>query len=667
MWLPPVDPAGSPRVGHKPSPRTARVENPYIPPKFKGRPGIPGGGANTAPAGADDGGGGGYSHDDAAVPSVNSKVRMPLSARAPTTSLEGHSRSPRSASASASVGASPRGSSVAMTEAAMQSANRKRLERLEDSYRTAFSREQLLSEQYDKELVQVRERLQQLREQAPADLAKAALSKAEKTKVKLERRVSGFESKLNELDTYNFKLVSMIDALRRQNEPHRTSTKRVLEQLDKLALDMTTQKAACHKALDERERIIDQIKHLQDDSHRDALDFEAQVESLKRDSEELDHANANKEAVIDRATELEKRKMCASMRTSRAQKEKLEVRYGYLRSQLEGIDNDFRELQRIVGVHFQPSHPESLQQIIDTFVEKEQRVASLQKYLTLQSDEVETLSHQVTALERQAEAVEAVGAAEAAEAAAAHASNSKKHAADEDGSLDKLSAEFDSLCEGLGRMFQHAGCSSDPSGAHLATKGCSSSTINDFLSAIASRIDDMGRKAYTLREVGLQAQSRSGRKPTPAVEPIRAFLTPRGSAAAAAPPEAAPSGSDDGGSVAGGTAAAAGGGAAAAGTAPVVLSKEALVAKENLPSISDIGPEADGEAEASEGRRRKGTELKKGAIDREKRDAVIASWVARQQMVRGAQSARPNVREYYDDDPDPKWPQRAVYPPASAR
>ena len=55
----------------------------------------------------------------------------------------------------------------------------------------------------------------------------------------------------------------------------------------------------------------------------------------------------------------------SSMRTHRAQKEKLEVRYGYLRSQLEGVDRDFRELQRIVGVHFVPSQPESLQQIIN--------------------------------------------------------------------------------------------------------------------------------------------------------------------------------------------------------------------------------------------------------------------------------------------------------------
>merc|ERR1719181_2725802 len=203
----------------------------------------------------------------------------------------------------------------------------------------------------------------------------------------------------------------MIDALRRQNEPHRTSTKKVVEQLDKMALDMTTQKAACHKALDERERIIDQIKHLQDDSHRDALDFEAQVESLKRDSEELDHANANKEHVLEAATELEKRKMCASMRTSRAQKEKLEVRYGYLRSQLEGIDNNFRELQRIVGVHFQPSHPESLEQIIKKFVEKEGQVVSLQRYFSLQSDEIETLHQQLAQFERQEAAAKEAKAA----------------------------------------------------------------------------------------------------------------------------------------------------------------------------------------------------------------------------------------------------------------
>ena len=654
MWLPPVDPAGSPRVGHKPSPRTARVENPYIPPKYKSQ-------QRGAQSGAGDDSGNGYSHDDAAVPTVNSKVRMPLSARAPSTTLEGHSRSPRSASASASVGATPRGGTIsqAMSDAINRAESKKRKERLVDSYGTAFSREQLLSEQYDKELVQVRERLMALAQEGLADQSKMALAKAERTKAKLERRVSGFESKLNELDTYNYKLVQMIDGLRRQNEPHRMATKKVAEQLDKMALDMTTQKAACHKALDERERIIDQIKHLQDDSHRDALDFEAQVEALKRDSAELDHANRDKEEVLEGASELEKRKICASMRRARAQKEKLEVRYGYLRSQLEGIDNDFRELQRIVGVHFQPSHPESLQQIIDTFVDKEQKVTSLQKYLALQQDEIETLSQQLGALDKDADAAQALSHAEASAAAQASASNGQRHVWEDEAMLEKLSAEFDALCAGFMRMFQAAGCANEPSGAYLATKGCSASTIPDFLSAIASRIDETGRRAYKLRAVGQAATSRSGRKPTP--ETINAFLTPRDHAAPA--PEGAPSGAD-GGAEGGGEGGGAEGGATSKG--PVVVSKQALVAKENLPSISDIGPEADGDADPAEGRRRKGQALKKGAIDREKRDSVIADWVARQQMVRGAQTARPTMREYYDAE-EPKWPQRQVYAPASAR
>ena len=100
------------------------------------------------------------------------------------------------------------------------------------------------------------------------------------------------------------------------------------------------------------------MRHVQEDSARDANDFEAMVEMLKRESEEYDAQSRQSQVVLEAATELAKRQQCANMRTGRAHKEKLEVRYGYLRSQLEGVDNDFRELQRIVGVHFQPSHPE---------------------------------------------------------------------------------------------------------------------------------------------------------------------------------------------------------------------------------------------------------------------------------------------------------------------
>jgi len=432
------------------------------------------------------------------------------------------------------------------------------------------------------------------------------------------------------------------------------ATKRVLESLEKMSSDMTTQKAACHKALDERERFIDQIKHLQDDSTRDAADFEAQVELLKRDSEEFDQANSHKEHVLEAATELEKRKMCAAMRNSRAEKEKLEVRYGYLRSQLEGIDNDFRELQRIVGVHFVPSHPESLQQIIETFVEKEQRVASLQKYWTLQSDEVESLTSELGSLEKLAEKL-ATEAEEHGVSAAAAANFSAQKTAGSDGAIAELTQSFEKLCVSLERVYVRAGCAEEPKGAHLATKGCSSSTIHDFMAALATRIDDLSHKAYTLRHVGQFSTHRSSNSGRKVPEAIDAFLQPRGGSVS--PPvtdgSSSPAGAADEG--------------AASGAAIIDggVTKESLLAKENLPSISDIAQDADGEAEVSEGRRRTKHEPKKGAIDREKRDTTISAWVARQQMVRGAQTARPSIREFYEEDV--QWPQRAVYPPASAR
>ena len=68
----------------------------------------------------------------------------------------------------------------------------------------------------------------------------------------LQKRCAGFESKLNELETYNQKLMELINGLRKQNEPHRQETKRVHMALEKIAMEMQGQKAACHKALDER-------------------------------------------------------------------------------------------------------------------------------------------------------------------------------------------------------------------------------------------------------------------------------------------------------------------------------------------------------------------------------------------------------------------------------
>ena len=47
--------------------------------------------------------------------------------------------------------------------------------------------------------------------------------------------------------------------------------------LEKLNTEMGAQKAACHKALDERERMVDTVKHMHEESARDEKDFHDQV------------------------------------------------------------------------------------------------------------------------------------------------------------------------------------------------------------------------------------------------------------------------------------------------------------------------------------------------------------------------------------------------------
>ena len=156
------------------------------------------------------------------------------------------------------------------TDAELREMQFKRSERLHDSYQTALSRETLLSEQYDKELMQVKESLAKLQSKSNGSKSSDAEVAAMRQRGKLEKRCAGFESKLNELETYNQKLMDVINGLRKQNEPNRQARLRVGEQSKKLAADMAQQKQLCHKSLDERERGVDQLRHIREDSEHGA-------------------------------------------------------------------------------------------------------------------------------------------------------------------------------------------------------------------------------------------------------------------------------------------------------------------------------------------------------------------------------------------------------------
>ena len=533
-------------------------------------------------------------------------------------------RSAVSARAAASTAASPRSM---MSASELSAEKRKGMERLLDNYQTTFARETLLSEQYDAELVNVKNQLAKVVAGTPPNRITAELAHAERTKAKLERRVGGFEEKLNELDTYNEKLVAMISGLRKQREPHLQSVKHTAFELGRLATEMNLLKAACHKALDERERSVDMLRRAQEESIRDAADFEAHRQALKLESDELDSSIKDTEAILEGKSEKVKRVQCRAMRESRRQREKYEVRFGYLRSQLEGLENDFGKLQSIVGVRMDPQNPQP-KEIIQTFAEKERRVASLQTYWELQNDEIHQMQHEVHHMERKAE--------RAAEVSAAHdaringTQGKQLSLADEEMGMAKALTQFDLVCERIGVMFLLCDCDKEPTaGAFLASKGCSTSTILEYMSCLSSAIDDASRHAKALRDAARSHRSSASRKTN---ESIAGFLRgPSSVAAAAAAAQALAAGAPDG--------------------APVDVTDASAEARrqliEELPSLKDMGPdEGDGDDSGQKGRT-----TRKGSIDTEKRDVAIASWVVRQQAVREAKGVG-NTREYYSER---KW------------
>ena len=94
-----------------------------------------------------------------------------------------------------------------------------------------------------------------------------------------------------------------------------------------------------------------------------------------------------------------------------------------------------------------------------------------------------------------------------------------------------------------------------------------------------------------------------------------------------------------------------------------------------LPAVSDRdgGDDFDGDADLSSSRRSPSRRSQQQR--REQRDKQIVEWAKRQQKIRGAQTARPSMREFYLNEEARAAKERyqsfsmsrPTYPPASAR
>jgi len=174
----------------------------------------------------------------------------------------------------------------------------------------------------------------------------------------------------------------------------------------------------------------------------------------------------------------------------------------------------------------------------------------------------------------------------------------------------------------LEEMYHASKAKSDPA---LETKGCSTSTVQDFLSAIASRLDDLSMQARLFRDGGGGSAFRSGGNSSRKMQDVfDAFLKPPVDAEL------------------------------------LEAEQPTEMAKKMLPSMSDQLADQDGENDPKDEQG-----ARKGAIDRRKRDEVISAWVNKQKQVRGAMTARPTIRQYYESEASQR--PKKIYAPASAR
>ena len=343
---------------------------------------------------------------------------------------------------------------------------------------------------------------------------------------------------------------------------------------------------------------------------------------------------------LEAATEQAKRQQYVELRSSRVHKEKLEVRYGYLRSQLEGIDRDFRELERIVAVRFVPSQPESLQQIIGKFLEKEAKVASLQKFWGMQNEDVERLGAEtarLTAAADKAQLRDAQLAQAAAEHAAAVEARRREEEMEQRAKEAALMRNFEGACKSVGGLVAVSRCELEPA---LLTKGCSASTIAGFLSCLDQQLDEVEQLCVGLRDLNAEQERREralmhaeaqlpeeeeeelGEQRRPTAVVLHEFLARRSQALV--PPQFS--------------------GLQGGEENPL----DAL--KYTLPAVNDRDGHEEGDGEAQE-HARASPARRKGAVDRETRDQQICDYARKKREIReSVLAARPSIRSFYTDE-----------------
>ncbi|KOO29772.1 tricarboxylate transport mitochondrial [Chrysochromulina tobinii] len=180
------------------------------------------------------------------------------------------------------------------------------------------------------------------------------------------------------------------------------------KQMDK---DMRAFRAAAHSALDDKERVRGRLRRMRHEWKSETASAESDLQSLRTMEDELDKVIAIGEAAEEKDLQAFKRAESHQMRVAYAYTQKISLKAGYIRAQLEGNARQLLHLGQCAGVsgqnasateaeRYEVSDPNSCKEILlRTHKANETRNASELAFYQEQADLVEEAIRELTELE----------------------------------------------------------------------------------------------------------------------------------------------------------------------------------------------------------------------------------------------------------------------------
>jgi len=184
------------------------------------------------------------------------------------------------------------------------------------------------------------------------------------------------------------------------------------KQMDK---DMRAFRAAAHSALDDKERVRGRLRRMRHEWKSETASAESDLQSLRTMEDELDKVIAIGEAAEEKDLQAFKRAESHQMRVAYAYTQKISLKAGYIRAQLEGNARQLLHLGQCAGVsgqnasateaeRYEVSDPNSCKEILlRTHKANETRNASELAFYQEQADLVEEAIRELTELEAEEE------------------------------------------------------------------------------------------------------------------------------------------------------------------------------------------------------------------------------------------------------------------------